>query len=76
MTNEQKNQVAAMNASGMSIDEIVLDTKLKPLVHRKSEEGVGKDSAVRVDTFRHCYRAVTDYVKVKLEAGSSLVIVS
>lgn len=26
MTNEQKNQVAAMNASGMSIDEIVLDT--------------------------------------------------
>ena len=28
MTNEQKNQVAAMNASGMSIDEIVLDTKL------------------------------------------------
>lgn len=28
MTNEQKNQVAAMNASGMSVDEIVLDTKL------------------------------------------------
>ena len=28
MTNEQKNQVAAMNASGMSIDEILLDTKL------------------------------------------------
>ena len=28
MTNEQKNQVAAMNVSGMSIDEIVLDTKL------------------------------------------------
>lgn len=28
MTNEQKFQVAAMNASGMSIDEIVLDTKL------------------------------------------------
>ena len=28
MTNEQKNQIAAMNASGMSIDEIVLDTKL------------------------------------------------
>ena len=28
MTNEQRNQVAAMNASGMSIDEIVLDTKL------------------------------------------------
>lgn len=28
MTNEQKTQVAAMNASGMSIDEIVLDTKL------------------------------------------------
>lgn len=28
MTNEQKNQVAAMNASGMSIDEIVLDTGL------------------------------------------------
>lgn len=26
MTNNQKNQVAAMNASGMSIDEIVLDT--------------------------------------------------
>ena len=28
MTNEQRFQVAAMNASGMSIDEIVLDTKL------------------------------------------------
>ena len=28
MTNEQKNQIAAMNASGMSIDEIVLDTKI------------------------------------------------
>lgn len=28
MTNEQKNQVAAMNASGMSVDEIVLDTGL------------------------------------------------
>lgn len=28
MTNEQKNQVAAMNASGMSVDEIVIDTKL------------------------------------------------
>lgn len=28
MTNEQKFQVAVMNASGMSIDEIVLDTKL------------------------------------------------
>lgn len=28
MTNEQRNQVAAMNASGMSIDEIVLDTGL------------------------------------------------
>lgn len=26
MTNEQKTQVAAMNASGLSIDEIVLDT--------------------------------------------------
>ena len=29
MTNEQKNQVAAMNASGMSVDEIVLDTGLE-----------------------------------------------
>lgn len=29
MTNEQKNQVAAMNASGMNIDEIVLDTGLE-----------------------------------------------
>ena len=29
MTNEQKNQVAAMNASGMSIDEIVLGTGLE-----------------------------------------------
>lgn len=29
MTNEQKNQVAAMNASGMSIDEIVLNTGLE-----------------------------------------------
>jgi len=28
MTNEQKNQVAAMNASGMSVDQIVLDTGL------------------------------------------------
>ena len=28
MTNEQKFQVAAMNASGMSIDEIVIDTGL------------------------------------------------
>lgn len=28
MTNEQRNQVAAMNVSGMSIDEIVLDTGL------------------------------------------------
>jgi len=29
MTNEQKKQVAAMNASGMSVDEIVLDTGLE-----------------------------------------------
>ena len=29
MTNEQKNQVAAMNASGMSVDEIVIDTGLE-----------------------------------------------
>lgn len=28
MTNEQKFQVAAMNASGMTVDEIVQDTKL------------------------------------------------
>ena len=28
MTNEQKNQVAAMNASGMGVDEIVIDTGL------------------------------------------------
>lgn len=28
MTNEQKFQVAAMNASGMTVDEIVLDTKI------------------------------------------------
>lgn len=28
MTNEQKCQVAAMNASGMTVDEIVLDTKI------------------------------------------------
>lgn len=28
MTNEQRNQVAAMNASGMSIDEIIIDTGL------------------------------------------------
>ena len=28
MTNEQKNQVAAMNASGMSVDEITIDTGL------------------------------------------------
>lgn len=28
MTNEQKNQVAAMNAAGMSIDEILIDTGL------------------------------------------------
>ena len=26
MTNEQRNQVAAMNASGMTVDEIVIDT--------------------------------------------------
>lgn len=29
MTDEQKKQVAAMNASGMSVDEIVLDTGLE-----------------------------------------------
>lgn len=28
MTNEQKNQVAVMNASGMSVDEITIDTGL------------------------------------------------
>jgi transposase-like protein len=28
VTNEQKNQVAAMNASGMSVDEITIDTGL------------------------------------------------
>lgn len=28
MTNEQKNQVAAMNASGMTVDEITIDTGL------------------------------------------------
>lgn len=28
MTNEQKNQVAAMNASGMGVDEIIIDTGL------------------------------------------------
>jgi len=42
MTNEQRNQVAAMNASGMSIDEIVLDTKLD---HKEVEDFVAERNA-------------------------------
>ena len=48
MTNEQKNQVAAMNASGMSVDEIVLDTGLDKqtvtdfVAERNRKNGKGK----------------------------------
>ena len=44
MTNEQRNQVAAMNASGMSIDEIVLDTKLD---RKEVEDFVAERNAKR-----------------------------
>lgn len=48
MTNEQKNQVAAMNASGMSVDEIVIDTGLDKseveafVAERNRKKGKGK----------------------------------
>ena len=44
MTNEQKNKVAAMNASGMRIDEIVLDTKLD---RKEVEDFVAERNAKR-----------------------------
>lgn len=51
MTNEQRNQVAAMNASGMSIDEIVLDTKLgrkevKDFVAERNAKKQGRGYAI------------------------------
>lgn len=44
MTNEQKNQVAAMNVSGMSIDEIVMDTGLS---RREVEDFVSERNTKR-----------------------------
>ena len=48
MTNEQKNQIATMNASGMSVDEIVIDTGLDKqeaadfVAERNRKNGKGK----------------------------------
>lgn len=51
MTNEQKNQVAAMNASGMSIDEIVLDTGIaKNEVEKFVEERNSKRKTISAET--------------------------
>ena len=51
MTNEQKNQVAAMNASGMSVDEIVLDTGIaKNEVEKFVEERNSKRKTISAET--------------------------
>lgn len=55
MTNEQKNQVAAMNASGMSIDEIMLDTKLdrkevEDFVAERNAKKQGRGYAISAQT--------------------------
>lgn len=55
MTNEQKFQVAAMNASGMSIDEIVLDTKLdrkevEDFVAERNAKKQGRGYAISAQT--------------------------
>lgn len=55
MTNEQRNQVAAMNASGMGIDEIVLDTKLdrkevEDFVAERNAKKQGRGYAISAQT--------------------------
>ena len=83
MTNEQRNQVAAMNASGMSIDEIVLDTKLDRkevedfVAERNKKNGKGKpltrETIAQVEDLTRKGWTITD---IKSKVGVSTASIS
>lgn len=58
MTNEQKFQVAAMNASGMTVDEIVRDTKID---HQEVEDLIKERNDKRKTISETTKRAVIEW---------------
>ena len=83
MTNEQKNQVAAMNASGMTVDEIVIDTGLDKqtvadfVAERNRKNGKGKpltpETIAQVEDLTRKGWTVTD---IKAKVGISPASIS
>lgn len=83
MTNEQRNQVAAMNASGMSVDQIVLDTGLDKqtvadfVAERNRKNGKGKpltpETIAQVEDLTRKGWTVTD---IKAKVGISPASIS
>lgn len=83
MTNEQKNQVAAMNASGMSVDEIVIDTGLERaeveafVAERNRKNGKGKpltpETIAQVEDLTRKGWTITD---IKAKVGISPASIS
>jgi len=83
MTNEQKNQVAAMNASGMSVDQIVLDTGLDKqtvadfVAERNRKNGKGKsltpETIAQVEDLTRKGWTITD---IKAKVGISPASIS
>lgn len=83
MTNEQKNQVAAMNASGMSVDEITIDTGLDKqtvadfVAERNRKNGKGKpltpETIAQVEDLTRKGWTVTD---IKAKVGISPASIS
>ena len=83
MTNEQKNQVAAMNASGMSVDEIAIDTGLDKqtvadfVAERNRKNGKGKpltpETIAQVEDLTRKGWTVTD---IKAKVGISPASIS
>ena len=83
MTNEQKNQVAAMNASGMTVDEITIDTGLDKqtvadfVAERNRKNGKGKpltpETIAQVEDLTRKGWTVTD---IKAKVGISPASIS
>lgn len=83
MTNEQKNQVAAMNASGMSVDEITIDTGLDKqtvadfVAERNRKNGKGKpltpETIAQVEDLTRKGWTITD---IKAKVGISPASIS
>ena len=83
MTNEQKNQVAAMNASDMSVDEITIDTGLDKqtvadfVAERNRKNGKGKpltpETIAQVEDLTRKGWTVTD---IKAKVGISPASIS